>query len=209
MRRGPDRPVPNPFVCPRFARDYAFRAPGIVLYQVTVYTIGHSTHALTGLLELLGEHGVTRLADVRRAPRSRRTPQFNTDTLALELPAAGIDYVHLPELGGWRSPRTGSAENAGWRNRSFRAYADHMGSDEFAAGLERLSELAAERPTAAMCAEAPWWRCHRRLIADALCARGSEVCHIGADGRLARHELTDFAVVGEEGRVRYPAGGGE
>jgi uncharacterized protein (DUF488 family) len=176
---------------------------------MTVYTIGHSTHALARLLELLATHRVTRLADVRRVPRSRRTPQFNADALALELPAAGVDYVHLPELGGWRSPHASSAENAGWRNRSFRAYADHMGSEEFAAGLESLGALAGERPTAAMCAEALWWRCHRRLVADALCARGWEVCHIDAGGRLARHELTDFAVVGEGGRIRYPAGGGE
>jgi uncharacterized protein (DUF488 family) len=176
---------------------------------VTIYTIGHSTHPPPRLLELLDAHGVTRVADVRRAPRSRRTPQFNAETLRPELPAAGVDYVHLPELGGWRSPIAGSEENAGWRNRSFRGYADHMGSDEFAAGLERLVALAAERPTAAMCAEAPWWRCHRRLVADALSARGWEVCHIGPDGGLARHELTEFAVVGEGGRVTYPPDEGD
>jgi uncharacterized protein (DUF488 family) len=176
---------------------------------MTVYTIGHSTHSLERLLELLYEHGVSRLADIRTAPRSRRTPQFNRETLLCELPDAGIDYMHVPDLGGWRSPRRDCEANAGWRNRSFRGYADHMASEEFAAGLARLGEAAAERPTAAMCAEAPWWRCHRRLVADALVARGWEVSHIGSDGRVARHELTEFALVGESGRVTYPATGGE
>ncbi len=143
---------------------------------MTVYTIGHSTHSLERLVELLSAHGVLRLADVRTAPRSRRTPQFNLEALADELPTGGIDYVHLPELGGWRSPRRDAGENAGWRNRSFRGYADHMASEEFATGFSRLSEAAAERPTAAMCAEAPWWRCHRRLVADAFVARGWAVC---------------------------------
>ena len=174
-----------------------------------LYTIGHSTHAISGLIELLQGHEVESLVDVRTAPRSRRTPQFNTEALADELPAAGIRYSHLGELGGWRSPRRDAEENAGWRNRSFRGYADHMASPDFAAGLERLSEVGARRRTAIMCAEAAWWRCHRRLIADALVARGWEVLHSAADGRAARHELTDFAVVGEDGRVRYPLGGAE
>ena len=174
---------------------------------MTVYTIGHSTHSLERLVELLSEQGVSRLADVRTAPRSRHTPQFNLEALCGELPDAGIDYLHVPELGGWRSPRRDAEENAGWHNRSFRGYADHMGSEEFASGLARLSEAAAERPTAAMCAEAPWWRCHRRLVADAFVARGWEVCHIGPDGRVGRHGLTEFALVGEGGRVTYPPSG--
>jgi uncharacterized protein (DUF488 family) len=173
---------------------------------MTVYTIGHSTHSLERLVELLSERGVSGLVDVRTAPRSRRTPQFNREALRSELPNASIEYLHVPELGGWRSPRSDSEENAGWRHRSFRGYADHMSSEEFATGLARLSEVAGERPTACMCAEAPWWRCHRRLIADALVARGWEVVHIGPDGRVARHELTEFALVGEGGRVTYPSG---
>ncbi len=152
---------------------------------------------------------MTCLVDVRTAPRSRRTPQFNAEALAESLPPAGIGYLHLPELGGWRSPDAGREENAGWRNRSFRGYADHMSSAEFAAGLDRLSAVARERPTAIMCAEAAWWRCHRRLVSDALVARGWRVCHVGADGRLAEHELTEFAVVGEDGGLRYPPEGGE
>ncbi len=176
------------------------------LPTMTVYTIGHSTHSLERLVELLSERGVSGLVDVRTAPRSRRTPQFNREALRSELPNASIEYLHVPELGGWRSPRSDSEENAGWRHRSFRGYADHMSSEEFATGLARLSEVAGERPTACMCAEAPWWRCHRRLIADALVARGWDVCHIGPEGRVARHELTEFALVGEGGRVTYRSG---
>jgi uncharacterized protein (DUF488 family) len=176
---------------------------------VTVYTIGHSTHPLSRLLELLRGARIRCLADVRSVPRSRRVPQFNRESLAQDLPAAGIDYLCIPELGGWRSPEPGSHANAGWRNRSFRGYADHMRSDEFADGLARLTEAAASAPTAVMCAEAAWWRCHRRLVADALVARGWEVCHIGPEGRLSRHELTEFAVVGEGGALSYPARDGD
>jgi uncharacterized protein (DUF488 family) len=176
---------------------------------MAIYTIGHSTHELPRLVELLAQHEVSCLVDVRTALRSRRTPQFNSDALAGTLPVLGIAYAHLAQLGGWRSPAKTSEENAGWRNRSFRGYADHMASEEFEVGLRRLTALAVERRAAIMCAEAAWWRCHRRLVADALVARGWEVCHIGSDGRLARHELSDFATVGEDGRVRYPPEGGE
>jgi uncharacterized protein (DUF488 family) len=176
---------------------------------VIVYTIGHSTHAPDTFAELLRTHGVERVADVRTAPRSRRAPQFSAEVLADSLPTAGIEYLQLPDLGGWRSPRPGSDENAAWRNRSFRGYADHMATREFAAGLDRLRDRAAERPTAIMCAEAAWWRCHRRLVADALVARGWEVRHIGADGGSERHTLTEFARVREDRRVVYPPPGGE
>jgi uncharacterized protein (DUF488 family) len=172
---------------------------------MTIYTIGHSTHPLSRLVELLRVHGIDCLVDVRTVPRSRRVPQFNSEALAEALPGAGIDYLQQKELGGWRSPQRDLDDNAGWGNRSFRGYADHMRSDEFAAGLERLEEVAAARATAIMCAEAAWWRCHRRLIADALVVRGWEVCHVGSDGRLARHELTEFAVRGEDAALSYPA----
>jgi uncharacterized protein (DUF488 family) len=142
------------------------------------------------------------LADVRRFPSSRRMPWFNEGTLAALLGEAGIEYVHLPELGGRRRPLPGSP-NGGWRVGQFQGYADHMTSAEFAAGVERLERLARERRTAAMCAEAPWWRCHRRLLSDALVARDWEVLHVGARGELERHALTDFAVV-EGGAVTYP-----
>ena len=176
---------------------------------MTIHTIGHSTHSLPRLVELLGGNGVTRLVDVRTAPRSRTTPQFNAETLTDDLPSSGIDYFHLPELGGWRSPDRESDENGGWRHRSFRGYADHLASDEFVTGLRRLTALATERPAALMCAEAAWWRCHRRLISDVLVTQGWEVSHIGSDGRSSRHELTEFARMGEDGRVRYPPEGGE
>ena len=168
-----------------------------------IFTVGHSTHALEGLLALLRPHGVAAVADVRRAPGSRRMPWFDADRLAESLPAAGIAYLHLGELGGRRGVVSDSA-NDGWRVAGFRGYADHMHTAEFAAGLRRLVELAAERPTAVMCAEALWWRCHRRLVADALVVRGFRVRHIGADGRLADHALPPFARVEGE-RISYPA----
>ena len=168
-----------------------------------ILTVGHSTHALDGLVALLRRHRVEALADVRRTPRSRRVPHFDADRLRHELPAAGIAYVHLAELGGRRSSAPGSP-NGGWRVGAFRAYADHMATPEFAAGLRRLEALAGERLAAVMCAEALWWRCHRRLVADALVARGWRLRHIGPDGRLAEHELTSFARVDGE-RLTYPA----
>lgn len=166
------------------------------------FSVGHSTRSLEELLTVLGEAGVRRVADVRTVPRSRRVPQFNAEGLARALPERGLAYVHLPALGGWRRPRADSP-NAGWSNAAFRGYADHMDSAEFAAGLAELEALARALPTAAMCAEAPWWRCHRRLLADALLARGWRVEHLGL-GRRTMHELTSFAVV-RDGRVSYPA----
>jgi uncharacterized protein (DUF488 family) len=167
------------------------------------FTVGHSTHALDGLVALLTPHGVARAVDVRRTPRSRRHPQFNLETLAAELPEHGIDYRHLPALGGRRRPRAGSP-NGGWEHEAFRGYADYALTDAFAAALEELCELARERPTAVMCAEGLWWRCHRRLIADRLSALGWTVSHIGTDGGLAEHELPPFAVVQTDRTVRYP-----
>jgi uncharacterized protein (DUF488 family) len=147
----------------------------------------------------MARHGVVAIADVRRFPRSRRHPHFNTEVLADELER----YEHLPELGGRRRPVRDTV-NDGWEVEAFRGYADHMATAEFARGMERLEALAAEVPTAAMCAEAPWWRCHRRLVCDALLVRGWDVRHILPDGRLAAHELTPFAVV-DGTRITYPA----
>jgi uncharacterized protein (DUF488 family) len=153
-------------------------------------------------VELLRAHGVEGLADVRMFPRSRRVPQFNSDTLELSLPALGIDYLHLRELGGRRTPAADSP-NGGWREDQFRGYADHMATPGFEAGVAQLEALARARPAAVMCAEGLWWHCHRRLLSDALVARGWRVLHIAPDGRLSEHELTPFAVV-NEGRVTYP-----
>ena len=129
-------------------------------------------------------------------------PWFNSGELEGQLRNAGIQYVHLPELGGRRDPLPMSP-NRGWRVGQFQGYADHMASPEFEAGLERLLELAAGRRTAMMCAEAQWSRCHRRLIADALVARGHEVLHVGSRGGVERHQLTEFAAL-EDGRLTYP-----
>jgi uncharacterized protein (DUF488 family) len=167
------------------------------------FTVGHSTHSLDGLLALLARHGVETVVDVRRTPRSRRHPQFNLDSLATELPQRGVDYRHLPALGGRRRPRSDSP-NGGWKQDAFRGYADYALTGEFVAGLEQLCALARERATAVMCAEALWWRCHRRLIADRLTALGWTVCHIAADGGLTEHKLPPFALVQSDKSIRYP-----
>lgn len=143
------------------------------------------------------------VADVRRFPGSRRHPHLAGEALAATLPPRGIAYEHLPELGG-RRRRVSGSPNDGWEVAAFQAYADHMATPEFAAGLDRLQELARERATAAMCAEAPWWRCHRRLVADALVVRGWTVCHVMPDGSVRAHELTAFARV-EGTALTYPS----
>ena len=172
--------------------------------MTTLFTVGHSSHALEAFAALLGGHGVTQVADVRRWPRSRRHPHFDDDALAVELAPHGIAYAHRPELGGHRDPVAGSV-NDGWEQPAFNGYADHLAGAEFARGLARLGTLAAARPTAVMCAEGDWRRCHRQLLADVLVAReGAEVVHILPAGATERHVVTAFAVVGEDG-VTYPA----
>lgn len=167
-----------------------------------LFTVGHSTHQLEDFLALLRGAGVEALADVRRYPGSRRLPWFNKDELRITLPQADIEYQHLPELGGRRKPHP-SSPNGAWRVSQFQGYADHMNSDEFEHGLSRLLPLADQRRTALMCAEAQWWRCHRRLLADALLVRGHQVEHIDSRGKLEPHSLTDFAVVDGD-RLEYP-----
>jgi uncharacterized protein (DUF488 family) len=167
------------------------------------FSVGHSTHALEAFVGLLRGAGVRVVADVRRFPGSRRHPQFAREALAAGLRAAGIEYAHLDALGGRRSVRAGSP-NGGWDEPGFQGYADHMATAEFAAGIAALEALAAAQSTAVMCAEAVWWRCHRRLVADALVARGWVVEHIGPDGRRSAHELTPFAVACADGTLTYP-----
>jgi uncharacterized protein (DUF488 family) len=147
---------------------------------------------------------VRRLVDVRTVPRSRRHPQFAGDALAATLPERGIEYAHERALGGFRRPLPDSA-NSGWEHPAFRGYADHMASAEFAEALARLERAAAERPTTVMCAEAQWWRCHRRLIADAMTVGGWRVLHLGLRPDPVEHELTPFAVVGADGKLTYPS----
>ena len=167
-----------------------------------VLTVGHSTRPIAEFVSLLRAHGVTRLVDVRTVPRSRHNPQFNADVLPATLAAASIGYASAPALGGLRRTRADSV-NAGWRNLSFRGYADHMQSAEFHDALVSLIEAAQHDRVALMCAEAVPWRCHRSLIADALLVHGIPVYEIASTKRLQAHRLTPFAVVQGE-RITYP-----
>lgn len=151
---------------------------------------------------MLRAHEVERIVDVRSIPHSRRNPQFNRETLPARLRARGIGYVYLRKLGGLRHARRDSP-NQGWRNASFRGYADYMGTRKFEEGLARLLKLAREKRCALMCAEAVPWRCHRSLIADALVVRGNAVEHIMSGKRRQKHSLTPFAKV-ERLRITYP-----
>lgn len=173
-----------------------------------VLTVGHSTRTWKDFIALLRAQGVQRVVDVRSIPRSRHNPQFNRETLPAKLRAAGIGYVHLRALGGLLRARPDSP-NEGWRNASFRGYADYMQTPEFAAGLERLIKLAGQKRTAIMCAEALPWRCHRSLIADALIAGGIRVEDIMTPARSTVHKLTPFARVRKDRvqgqRITYPA----
>lgn len=167
-----------------------------------VYTIGHSTHPLAEFIAILKAHGIERLVDVRSIPRSRHTPQFNRDRLAKKLRSRGIAYTHLKALGGLRRARKDSV-NTGWRNASFRGYADYMQTPEFSAGLDRLLRLARAKRTAIMCAEAVPWRCHRSLIGDALLIRKVKVWDIFSATSLRPHKRTPFARV-RGLRIIYP-----
>lgn len=167
----------------------------------TIWTIGHSTRPLDAFLDLLARYRLEAVADVRRFPGSRRQPQYAQASLRDSLAGRGIAYRWLPALGGRRRPRPDS-RNTAWRNASFRGYADHIGSTEFAGGLDALLELSRQLRTTLMCAEAPWWRCHRALIADVLCVRGIEVAHILDARHCVAHPYTSAArIVG--GRLSY------
>jgi uncharacterized protein (DUF488 family) len=174
-----------------------------VASQLTILTIGHSTRTIDDFLGILRAHRVARLVDVRTIPKSRRVPQFNSESLAASLRRQGIEYLHLKSLGGLRHPKKDSV-NLGWRNASFRGYADYMATDEFRASLERLLELAREKRTAIMCAEAVPWRCHRSLIGDTLLVRGVHVEDILSAISARPHEMTPFAKI-EGLNVAYPA----
>ena len=168
---------------------------------VTMWTIGHSTLPIDAFLEHLAAHSVSALANVRRFPSSRRYPQFNQEALDAVLAGAGVQYVAFQDLGGRRTPRPDSP-HTGWRNASFRGYADYLDTPEARAALDRLLALARPHRTAVMCAEALWWRCHRSLIADNFTAAGHAVLHIGSDGVATPHSYTAPARI-IEGRVSY------
>ena len=172
--------------------------------QPLLYTIGHGTRSLDELVEVLTEAGVRVLVDVRTAPGSRRNPQFSSDSLSAACAAAGIRYAWERDLGGFRRPRPDSPHVA-IRNDAFRGYADHMRSEAFAEALERVMSLARNEPTAVMCAETVWWRCHRRMIADAVMARGWRVRHLLGVGRSQDHTMHPNARL-EGDSIVYDAG---
>jgi uncharacterized protein (DUF488 family) len=168
---------------------------------VTVWTVGHSTRSGEEFVQILKTHEVQVLVDVRSFPGSRRYPQFNRTALAESLSQAGIDYKHEPKLGGRRAPRAES-HNTAWKNSSFRAYADHMETAEFAKGVDDLLELARDARVAVMCAEALWWRCHRSLISDYLKAAGHTVVHIIDQAKSEEHPFTSAARI-VDGELSY------
>ncbi|MRX49342.1 DUF488 family protein [Paracoccus sp. S-4012] len=171
------------------------------------YSIGHSTRTIEEFVALLRASGVRRVVDVRTVPRSRTNPQYNRDALPETLAGYQIGYTHIAALGGRRGRTKGESPNGYWRVKSFQNYADHTLTPAFAAGLAELRELGAREPCAMMCAEAVWWRCHRRIITDWLIAAGEEVQHILGPGHVDEASLTPGAVVGPGGVVTYPPEG--
>ncbi|HSS20177.1 MAG TPA: DUF488 domain-containing protein [Pyrinomonadaceae bacterium] len=168
---------------------------------VTIWTVGHSTRDSEEFIEILKSHSIAALVDVRSFPSSRRFPHFNQPQLASDLKAAGIIYQHNPQLGGRRRPSANS-KNTAWQNASFRAYADHMETAEFAVGIEGLLTTARKFATVIMCAEALWWRCHRSLISDFLKAEGARVVHVVDAKKVEEHPYTSAARI-IEGRLSY------
>lgn len=169
----------------------------------TIWTIGHSTREWPVFTAMLADAGIEILVDVRRFAGSRRNPQFSGETMAHELPRAGVDYRPVPDLGGRRRPASDSPNDA-WRNASFRGYADYMMTPQWQAARDGLEALAHRRRVAIMCAEALWWQCHRGLISDDLKARGWEVLHLTAPGRAEEHPYTSAARI-VDGRLDYSA----
>ena len=175
--------------------------------SVQLFTVGHSTHSEERFLELLLQHGIRVLADIRRFPGSRRFPQFNQENLASLLPGQGMEYRWIRELGGRREKMAGQeqSKNLGLRNESFRNYADYMATDSFRTGIHELLKDAENKPTAFMCSESLFWRCHRRLVSDYLLIKGVPIQHILPTGKLQPHTLTEGAKV-DHGELTYPAG---
>lgn len=174
--------------------------------SLPVFTIGHSTRTILEFVDALRAGQVELVVDVRSIPKSRTNPQFNLETLGSELAPFQIGHCRIAELGGLRGRATDVPPpvNALWRNRSFRNYADYALSDRFAAGLAELLQVSAEQRTAIMCAEAVWWRCHRRIIADYLLCRGREVFHLMGGGKVEPAKMTPGGIP-SGGRVTYPA----
>jgi uncharacterized protein (DUF488 family) len=172
--------------------------------MAVIHSIGHSNRSFADLLALLRANGITALADIRHFTRSRANPQFNADVFAPLLAHAGIAYEHIAELGGRRSSKVKDSPNGLWQNAAFRSYADYALTDAFESGFARLLEMATDRCTAMMCAEAVWWRCHRRIVSDYLLARGHEVLHIVSASAPKPAALTPGAAVQSDQKVLYP-----
>jgi uncharacterized protein (DUF488 family) len=169
-----------------------------------IFTVGHGTRPIEEFLAILGAAGIRRLVDVRTAPGSRRHPQFGRDALAASLQAQAIEYAWRKDLGGFRTPRPDSPHVA-LRNDAFRGYADHMETEEFRSALSWLIDTSRDTSTAIMCAEVLWWRCHRRMISDALTVAGCEVVHLLDEGRREPHRLNPSARI-ERSRLVYDVG---
>ena len=168
------------------------------------HSIGHSNRSFAEFLALLQANGITALADIRQFTRSRANPQFNADVFAPALAEAGISYEHIAELGGRRSSKLKDSPNGLWENTAFRSYADYALTHPFETGFSQLLEQAAARRVAMMCAEAVWWRCHRRIVSDYLLARGHEVVHIVSAAAPKPAVLTPGAEIRGDGKVLYP-----
>lgn len=167
----------------------------------TIYTIGHSTHILAEFLDMLRSFDIKILADIRSLPGSRKFPQFNKEDLKISLEETGVLYIHLADLGGRRKVKKDSKNNR-WNNVSFKAYADYMETEEFKNAIVKLERIALEQPTAYMCSEAVWWKCHRSMVSDYLKAKGWTVLHIMAIQKIQEHKFTSpTRIVG--GNVLY------
>ncbi|MEP7049515.1 MAG: DUF488 domain-containing protein [Pseudomonadota bacterium] len=177
-----------------------------MLPSTTLFTIGHSTHSSAEFIDILGAFSVTHLIDIRSIPRSRTNPQFNVDSLPVALRDARIAYTYLSALGGRRPKRKAVDEsaNAGWQVRAFHNYADYAQTAPFQEALRELLEMAARETCAIMCAEAVWWRCHRRIVTDHVLAHGVSVSHVFSRTKSEQASLTRFAVVELDGQISYP-----
>jgi len=170
-----------------------------------IYTIGHSTRSIEEFISILQKYEIRQLVDIRTIPKSRRNPQYGEGNLGQTLSEAGIEYIQMKDLGGLR-PAVKSSENKGWKNKSFRNYADYMQTSDFQNAVEDLYQLSSDSRTVMMCAEAVPWRCHRRLVGDALLIRGVEVIDIFDEKNIKPHVLTSFAMVMGK-KITYPESG--